>query len=117
MIKAYYICDVQEKVRLKEWHRTLVAAANECKRLNAKHDAEEGRTMARYFCGDWGDVSVSMRMISRVGDWPVANDNFKSKGKVQTETLGGPYKTSSELRVEYIDSQQAEQGNKEAPEL
>ena len=71
MLKGYYICDTQEKIRLPKWHRTLKNAVDTCRRLNEKNDSECGRVMARYFCGDWEDVSASMNMISGAGGWPV----------------------------------------------
>ena len=112
-MRAYYICDTQEKVRLKKWHGSLAAAVNQCRRLNAKNDAEHDHTMARYFCGDWDDVSVSMGIISRIGDWPVANDNSKKEEKMQTETPGGRYKEFKDLKAEAMNSQQVEQGKKD----
>ena len=71
MVKGYYICDAQEKVRMKSWSRTLSEAVVRCKRLNKSDDGKNGRVMARFFCGDWEDVSVTMNVISGVREWPV----------------------------------------------
>ena len=71
MVKGYYICDAQEKVRMKSWSRTLSEAVSRCKRLNKINDEKNGRVMARFFCGDWEDVSVSMTMINGVKKWPL----------------------------------------------
>jgi hypothetical protein len=73
MVKGYYICDTQEKVRLTKWSRSLSEAVARCKRLNKSNDERNGRVMARFFCGDWEDVSLTMNVISGVREWPVQN--------------------------------------------
>jgi hypothetical protein len=71
MAQVFYICDVNDKTRLPKWHRTLGAVTNECKRLNKKNDKKNGRTMARYFCGDWAEINIAMEIISKTRNWPI----------------------------------------------